>query len=85
MVVSEGAKRGITSFAMIHDDFGVHACHIDEWHEIIRDQFVKLHSHNVLAEFKLQQEERAGIALPDLPETGSLDLEGVRSSRYFFG
>lgn len=86
MVVSEGARRGITSFAMIHDDFGVHACHVDEWHEIIRDQFVKLHSqHNVLSEFKLQQEERTGIALPDLPETGTLDLDGVRKSLYFFG
>jgi len=86
MVVAEGARQGLTHFAMIHDDFGVHARYVDQWHSIIRDQFIKLHSEtDVLAEFKLQQEERTGIALPDLPERGNLDLESVRKSLFFFG
>jgi len=86
MVVAEGAARGMTHFAMIHDDFGVHACHIDEWHEIIRDQFIKLHTEcNPLQSFKQQQEERTGLVLPDLPTEGDLELSGVRKSLYFFG
>lgn len=86
MVVAEGVRRGFTHFAMIHDDFGVHACYIDEWHEIIRDQFIKLHSeHNPLQNFKEQQEERTGITLPDLPDAGNLELSQVAKSLFFFG
>ena len=86
MVVAEGARQGLTHFAMIHDDFGVHARHVDLWHSIIREQFIKLHGEtDVLAEFKLQQEERTGITLPDLPERGNLDLGAVRKSLFFFG
>ncbi|WFG40883.1 RNA polymerase [Paracoccus phage ParKuw1] len=86
MVVAEGARQGLTHFAMIHDDFGVHARHVDLWHSIIREQFIKLHGEtDVLAEFKRQQEERTGLTLPDLPERGNLDLEAVRKSLYFFG
>lgn len=86
MVVAEGARRGLTHFAMIHDDFGVHARYVDQWHSIIREQFIKLHSDtDILAEFKLQQEERTGITLPNPPERGNLDLESVRKSLFFFG
>ena len=86
MVVAEGARRGFTHFAMIHDDFGVHACHIDEWHEIIREQFIKLHTeHNVLQEFKDQQESRTGVELPPVPDRGDLEIYEVSKSLFFFG
>ncbi|WFG40928.1 RNA polymerase [Paracoccus phage ParMal1] len=86
MVVAEGARRGFTHFAMIHDDFGVHACHIDEWHEIIREQFIKLHTeHNVLQEFKDQQESRTGVELPPVPDRGDLEICEVSKSLFFFG
>jgi len=86
MVVEEGYRQGIRHFAMIHDDFGVHACYIDKWHSIIREQFIKLHSdNNVLADFKAQQEARTGLELPDLPEVGNLDISEVRNSLFFFG
>jgi DNA-directed RNA polymerase len=86
MVVAEGARQGLTHFAMIHDDFGVHARYVDLWHSIIREQFIKLHGEtDVLAEFKRQQEERTGIELPDVPERGNLDLNEVSKSLFFFG
>lgn len=86
MVVEEGSKRGMTHFAMIHDDFGVHACYIDEWHEIIRDKFIELHGEcNILEDFKEQQEARTGVELPPIPQVGNLDLNQVRKSLFFFG
>ena len=86
MVVAAGVEEGITHFAMIHDDFGVHACHAERWGEIIREQFVKLHTDtHILADFKEQQELVTGIELPELPEDGTLDLEDVKKSPYFFG
>lgn len=86
MCVSEGVDAGFTHFAMIHDDFGVHACYIDMWHVIIREQFVKLHTDNdVLADFKRENEERTGLTLPEPPKKGDLDLSEVCNSLFFFG
>ena len=86
MCINEGLAAGIDSFAMIHDDFGVHASKVDEWHTIIRKTFVELHTDNdILADFKYLHEDRHAISLPELPEKGTLDLDGVMDSAYFFG
>lgn len=86
MCLVAGVEDGIDHFAMIHDDFGTHACHIDRWHEIIREQFVKLHTeHDVLAEFKAEQEQWLDVTLPELPPHGDLDVSNVLKSPYFFG
>jgi len=86
MCVEQGHKEGITHFAMIHDDFGVHACYIDRWHEIIREQFIKLHTEtNVLEDFKTQQEFNSGVELLPVPDRSNLDISQVAKSLYFFG
>lgn len=86
MCLNAGAEAGLSSFAMIHDDFGVHAADTVKWHKIIREQFVLLHTDfDVLAEFKSQHEELYDIELPDLPAKGDLDLSEVLQSPYFFG
>ena len=86
MCVLAGLQLGIDSFAMIHDDFGVHACDTEVWHGVIRQEFVKLHgNHDLLKSFKDQHEEQFGIVLPELPCRGTLDLDAVLASPYFFG
>ena len=87
MCINSGVEKGIDSFAMIHDDFGVHACDIDTWHKIIRQEFINLHSTDLLEKFKQEQEQNSSVdvILPDLPEKGSLVLEEVKDSLYFFG
>jgi DNA-directed RNA polymerase len=86
MVVTAAEDQGVTSFAMVHDDFGTHACDIDILDAVIREEFVKLHHENdLLADFKRVHEERHGITLPDLPAKGTLDLHAVLNSPYFFG
>ena len=85
MCVNAGAEAGIEQFAMIHDDFGVPACDVLRWHGIIREQFVLLHSTDLLDKFKKEQEEFSGMTLPDLPERGNLEILDVLDSPYFFG
>ncbi len=71
---------------MIHDDFGVHACHAEKLQKHIREQFVALHTYSdVLGEFKASHEEAYGVELPDLPARGALDINQVLHSDYFFG
>jgi DNA-directed RNA polymerase len=75
-----------SSYAMIHDSFGTHACNTTELASILRTTFVKMYSeHDVLQEFKDSLEELYGIELPDLPMQGTLDIQGVENSEYFFG
>lgn len=86
MCINAGVEYGIEDFAMVHDDFGVHACYITKWNQIIREQFVELHTKwDVLAEFKAALELQSGLTLPPLPDKGSLDLAKVLESKYFFG
>jgi DNA-directed RNA polymerase len=86
MTILACLDAGITSFAMIHDDFGTHACDAGEMQRIISETFVDLHkNHNILEDFKRVHEARHDIVLPDLPDTGDLCIESVLKSNYFFG
>jgi DNA-directed RNA polymerase len=78
--------NGIESFAMIHDSFGTHACDTPLLHQCIRESFVEMYRPNLLAQFKEQLESQIpeDIELPELPPEGTLDLDQVKESRYFF-
>lgn len=79
--------KGVRSFAVIHDDYGTHACDIDALHEAIREAFIELYAtNNPLSEFKVCNElQKVGIVLPPLPEVGKLNIHEVIDSEYFFG
>lgn len=82
------AQDGIVDFAMIHDSYGVHAGASSLLRNNLRAAFVEQYSEPVLANFRdqlLEQlpEDKRG-ELPTLPQMGSLDLEQVRQSEYFF-
>jgi len=85
MTINGMLDAGISSFAMIHDDYGCHAADIDMMHKIIRDEFVSLYtSRDILNDFRTQLERNAGVVLPDIPAKGSLDVTAVKDSPYFF-
>lgn len=76
----------ITNLACIHDDFGTDAEHTEDLHKAIREAFVELYSkYNPLQDFKDTQEEAIGYELPELPSKGTLDINQVLESKYFFG
>jgi DNA-directed RNA polymerase len=86
MTLVAAYDKGMTDFAMIHDDFGTHACDAEMLQLIIRETFVKLHTdQDILEVFKNTHEDRLGIVLPPLPPRGDLDLNDVLRSEYFFG
>lgn len=85
LVLNASLDAGIEHFAMIHDDFGTHACDIDTFHAIIREQFVALHSQNVLHGFAAELTDRYQAKLPTAPRMGALDLSDVIRSPFFFG
>jgi len=89
MTVNRMADAGVTtSFAVIHDSFGVHACDVDELHYALRDEFINLYSQEVLVEFYRESLLRLpGKAWPDIdqpPEAGEYNIEEVRDADFFF-
>jgi len=77
-------KEGIT-FAAVHDSYWTHVCTIDRMNEILRDQFIRLHSQPLLEELKESFERRfPGVVFPPIPERGSFELKNVKDSIYFF-
>ena len=85
MTINAMIDAGITSFAMIHDDYGTHAADIAKMHQLIREQFVVLYTGpNMLVELHRQLERNAGVILPPPPIPGDLDVTQVLQSAYFF-
>lgn len=73
-------KAGVDSLAMIHDDYGTHAADAQKLFEIIRDTFVRMYEENdPLNWFRAHYD-----GLPEIPESGDLDITQVRKSPYFF-
>jgi len=80
--------EGITSFSAIHDSYGTHACDTTKLGEILREEFVKQYSRDVIKDFDREvKEQTQHLELkdyPELPSRGSLDISGVLESKYFF-
>jgi len=86
LTCTKAVEYGVTDFAFIHDDYGTHACDTDTLHQAIREAFVELYGDSdPLIDFKIFNEDHAGIVLPDPPRHGLLKLDEVIESDYFFG
>ena len=86
MTVISSNAEGISSFAMIHDDYGTHAGNMDTLHRVLREQFVRIYGDtNWLYNMKSYYEDGWGIQLPALPPTGTLNVSEVLNAEYFFG
>jgi DNA-directed RNA polymerase len=77
-------KEGIT-FAAVHDSYWTHAGTIDRMNELLRDEFIRLHSQPLLENLKESFVTRfPQIDFPEIPARGEFRLENVKKSLYFF-
>lgn len=87
--VLKAAGEGITEFAMIHDSYGIPAGQAVAMARCLREAFVEMFStHDVLAEFlesvvALVSPDKVG-EIPPMPQPGSLDINLVKQSVFFF-
>lgn len=81
-------KAGIHYFAMVHDSYGTHAASMDLLAAKLREAFISLYQHDVLEDLghaiRAMLSEKNLEEMPDVPAKGSLDLNQVRDSKYFF-
>ena len=88
LTVCECVDAGIQDFAMIHDSFGTHAANAGAMGALLRDAFVRQYSEEALDQFfddvRSQLSPELREDLPCMPGKGSLDIEQVHESEYFF-
>lgn len=83
MTIIRAMGLGIKDFGMVHDSFGVHARHMSRFLiEAVKPAFVDLYQTDVLEGFASRYREV--IPVEPVPAKGSLDLEGVLRSEFFF-
>ena len=84
MSVLKGLANGVTDFAMIHDSFGTHAGKMTTFLEkCIKPAFIELYQdYDPLADLRASFPE--DLELPPLPSKGTLDLNAVQQSEFFF-
>ncbi|ORX70146.1 DNA/RNA polymerase, partial [Linderina pennispora] len=51
-------KKADLVFASVHDSYWTHACDVDKMNMILRDQFVQLHTRDIMGSLKSEFEER---------------------------
>jgi DNA-directed RNA polymerase len=80
LTTADAAKQGITSLAMIHDDYGTHAADAQLLFDSIRKQFVAMYL--ACDPPAMLKEKYPCISEP--PSKGSLDIMEVLESDFFF-
>lgn len=87
LTVNACQDQGVHSFAAIHDSYGTLPADMDTLATTLRQVFVKLYSErDVLADLaaEIGGVLPEGKTLPLAPDKGSLDLNGVLKSEFFF-
>jgi DNA-directed RNA polymerase len=71
-------------FAAVHDSYWSHVENAPFLSERLRETFVSLHGVDQIARLRSEWMSRYGVDLPEGPKHGTLDLDDVKRSAYFF-
>lgn len=88
--VNKAYNAGIDSLTGIHDAYGTVAADVDLLNACLRESFVWTYSQPILKQFRdaclevLDDDWVHAAAMPRVPQMGSLDIDGVLDSDYFF-
>lgn len=84
MSVLRGLEHGITSFGMVHDSFGVHAARMPVFlSQCVKPSFVEMYQTDPLQSLHMRM-IHTGAKVDEPPTKGTLDIESVMQSEFFF-
>jgi DNA-directed RNA polymerase len=87
--VAYAKAAGIDSFSMIHDSFGTHMGHMEQFNGLIREALIDCYKDYCPLE-EIDRQARAILSaegqekLPPIPAKGNLDLEAIRNAVFAF-
>jgi len=87
LAVNAFEDAGFSGIAVVHDDFGTHACDTPKLRILLRETFVKMYNDNDVLKQLLEYNEAILLEEIDIqvPNTGDLDIKMVLESDYAFG
>lgn len=86
-------NRGVRSFCLVHDSYGVHPNKVDILNVEVREEFIEMFSEDVLYNWAIECLENAGFTFSEIldifeeledPMLNTLNLEDVRDATYMF-
>jgi len=84
LTIHKCSNYKIENFQVIHDSYGTHAHNTPVLAKLLREAFVEIYTENdVLAQFRSSALEVLD-EVPEPPKRGTLDLNQVLDSKYFF-
>ncbi|MBK8189200.1 MAG: hypothetical protein IPK79_01975 [Vampirovibrionales bacterium] len=88
LYVNLASEYGIQAFSLVHDSYGTLAADTEVSACCIREVFVRMYQDDVLSNFRTELlellSEKNAEKLPPVPPKGTLDLEMVKQSAFFF-
>lgn len=83
LMVADRCHRDGVTVAAVHDSFWTHSATVDHMVRIIREEFVALHSADLLGNLKSELESKIkGLQLPAPPTYGVFDLNHVLNTQH---
>ena len=85
--VDKCLKEGVTDFAMVHDSYGTHSPNMNLLNDKLREAFVEMYRDNDVLQNLYDSAVNTlqeGTDIPKPPPRGSLNIEEVLKSDYFF-
>jgi DNA-directed RNA polymerase len=85
--VDKCLKEGIKDFAMVHDSYGTHSPNMIKLNNMLREAFVEMYRDNDVLQNLYDSAVSTlaeGTEVPEPPPRGTLNIEEVLQSDYFF-
>ena len=85
--VDKCLKEGIKDFAMVHDSYGTHSPNMVKLNDKLRESFVEMYRDNDVLQNLYDSAVSTlaeGTEVPEPPPRGTLNIEEVLQSDYFF-
>jgi DNA-directed RNA polymerase len=76
--------QGVRDVGVVHDSFATHAANAQILASSLREAVYRVFLKDPLGDFKRECEQRLGRTLPDPPASGTLVLDCVKQSLYFY-
>ena len=81
------SERGVDSFSIIHDSFGVVASDYHIMAKSLRESFIDLYSEDLLKQWSTYMydmlSDKNKKRFPEMPKQGTLKLDDVLQSEFF--
>ena len=86
LTVNSGKNFGVSNWMTVHDSYGTTAGESQGLYDCLRQCTVRLFSDNLLEIFKNQVESMLPSTqrLPEVPSLGTMDIQDVLRSKYYF-